>query len=242
MRNGVGSMKEWKDSAFLNRAVAEHGLEDVIPSELRQHMTLCSYEEGELVCAQGDPGQTLYFLIAGKLKIFTTSEEGKTLILSFKTPLELIGDIEYIRGTDIMNTVEAMTGVTMLAVPYRILRQYGDHPPLLHFLLQMITEKFFVKSASLSFNLLYPVEVRLASYLLSVSEESGEGGALVRSKRPVNLTDAAHLIGTSYRHVNRVIRQFDRDGLVERSRKGITVADRSKLQALAKHNIYEKEQ
>lgn len=238
-------MKEWKDLAFLNRAVAEHGLEDVIPPELRQHMTLCSYEEGELVCAQGDSGQTLYILVAGKLKIFTTSEEGKTLILSFKTPLELIGDIEYIRGTDIMNTVEAMTGVTMLAAPYRILRQYGDHPPLLHFLLQMITEKFFVKSASLSFNLLYPVEVRLASYLLSVSEESGEGGeggGPPRSKRPVNLTDAAHLIGTSYRHVNRVIRQFCKDGLVERSRRGITVADRSKLQALAKYNIYEKEQ
>lgn len=235
-------MKEWKDSGFLNRVLAEHGLEEVLHPPLRPHMSICPFEEGELVCSQGDPGHTLYVLIAGKLKIFTTSEEGKTLILSFKTPLELIGDIEYIRETDIMNTVEAMTPVTMLAIPYRVLRQYGDHAPLLQFLLKMITDKFFIKSASLSFNLLYPVEVRLASYLLSVSGGNGEGGEHSPSKRPVNLTDAAHLIGTSYRHVNRVIRQFCRDGLVERSRKGITVADRNKLQALAKHNIYEKEQ
>jgi CRP-like cAMP-binding protein len=235
-------MKEWKDSGYLSRVLGEYNLENVIHEPLRPHIAICSFEEGELVCSQGEPGHTLYVLIGGKLKIFTTSEEGKTLILSFKTPLELIGDIEYIRGTDIMNTVEAMTPVTMLAVPYRILHQYGDHAPLLQFLLHMITDKFFIKSASLSFNLLYPVEVRLASYLLSVSGGSGDGGGQPSSKRPVNLTDAAHLIGTSYRHVNRVIRQFCRDGLVERSRKGITVADRDKLQALAKHNIYEKEQ
>lgn len=231
-------MQEWKDSERLGELLAEHGLEEIISSPLRPHTAICTFEEGETVCAQGEPAQTLYVLIKGKLKIYTTSEEGKILILSFKTPLEVIGDIEYIRDTDIMNTVEAVTPASMLAIPYRILRQHGGHSPFLQFLLRMITEKFFIKSASLSFNLLYPVEVRLASYLLSVSESGTEGEGALDAK-PVNLTDAAHLIGTSYRHVNRVIRQFCRDGLVERCKSGVVVTDRCKLQEMAKHNIYE---
>ncbi|MNI98592.1 DNA-binding transcriptional activator YeiL [compost metagenome] len=51
--------------------------------------------------------------------------------------------------------------------------------------------------------------------------------------------DAANFIGTSYRHVNRVIRQFCAAGLVERSKGSIVVKDTEGLRALAGYNIYE---
>jgi CRP-like cAMP-binding protein len=213
-------------------------LESVFNEQILPHLSLYRFEQGELICSQGDPSEHLYLLVEGKVKIYTTSAEGKTLILSFKTPLELIGDIEYVRDIDIINTVEAVSSVCMIGVHHRWLRKYGkDYAPLLQFLLDIITRKFAIKSNSMSFNLMYPVEVRLASYLLSVSFDKSD--SLFNGQLSINIKDAANLIGTSYRHLNRVIGQFCAEGMIERSKGSILVKDREGLRAMANHNIYE---
>jgi CRP-like cAMP-binding protein len=127
----------------------------------------------------------------------------------------------------------------MIGVHHRWLKKYGkDYSPLLQFLLEIITQKFYMKSNSLSFNLMYPVEVRLASYLLSVSFD--ESDSLLKGQlRSTSLRDAANLIGTSYRHLNRVIQQFCTEGLIERNKGFIIIKNREGLNALASHNIYE---
>jgi CRP-like cAMP-binding protein len=81
------------------------------------------------------------------------------------------------------------------------------------------------------------VEVRLASYLLSVSFD--ESDSHFKGQLSISIKDAANLIGTSYRHLNRVIQQYCTEGLVERNKGFIVVKDREGLRALAGENIYE---
>ncbi|MEH7352972.1 cyclic nucleotide-binding domain-containing protein [Neobacillus drentensis] len=231
-------MKKMKDQEQIDQYIQAYQIESIFNEPLLPYLELYSFEQGELICSQGDPSQYLYVLVKGKIKISTTSPEGKTLILSFKTPLEVIGDVEYVRGIDFINTVEAVSSVMMIGIHYRWLENYGkDHSPLLQFLLDIITKKFTIKSTSLSFNLMYPVEVRLASYLLSVSFD--ESDSLCNGQLSISIKDAANLIGTSYRHLNRVIAQFCKEGLVERNNGFILVKDREGLSAIAGHNIYE---
>jgi CRP-like cAMP-binding protein len=231
-------MKEMNDAEQLKSYLYSYKLESVFNEQLLPHLSLYFFDQGELICSQGDPSDYLYLLVEGKVKIYTTSAEGKTLILSFKNPLELIGDIEYVRDIDIINTVEAVSSVCMIGVHHRWLKKYGkDYAPLLQFLLDIITRKFAIKSNSMSFNLLHPVEVRLASYLLSVSFDKSD--TLFNGQLSINIKDAANLIGTSYRHLNRVIGQFCTDGLIERNKGFILVKDREGLSSLANHNIYE---
>jgi CRP-like cAMP-binding protein len=231
-------MREWKDEDQLNSYLSAFELQSVFNEPIHSHLSLYSFNQGELICTQGDSSEYLYVLVKGKIKIYTTSEDGKLLILSFKTPLELIGDIEYDQNIDIINTVEAVTSVCMIGVHYSWLRKYGkDHAPLLQFLLEIITRKFTLKNNSMSFNIMYPVEVRLASYLLSVSFDKSD--SLFDGQIRISIKDAANLIGTSYRHLNRVIGQFCTEGLIERKRGFIFVKDREGLSELAKHNIYE---
>ena len=232
-------MKEIFDQEQINHYLKEHEIEAVFNDEIKAHMSISRFDQGELVCSQGDRPRALYVLVKGKVKIYTTSAEGKTLILSFKKPLELIGDIEYVRGSDIINTVEAVSPVDLIAIDHKWLKKYGkDHSPFLQFILEIITEKFHIKSNSMSFNLMYPVEVRLASYLLSVSYDETDS-LLNEQLNSINLKDAANLIGTSYRHVNRVIQQFSKDGLVERDNGRILILNRDGLSKLASNNIYE---
>ncbi|MDN4074080.1 Crp/Fnr family transcriptional regulator [Fictibacillus terranigra] len=232
-------MKEIKNREQLNSFMRAYKIDCLFNPQLMPHLKLYQFNRGENICSQGEPSEYLYVLVKGKVKVFTTSPEGKTLILSFKTPLELIGDIEYVRGTDTVNTVEAVSPVTMIGVHQRWLKKYAsEDSAFLQFLLKIITDKFYVKSNSLRFNLLYPVEVRLASYLLSVSFD--ESNSLLTGQHSAgSLKDAANLIGTSYRHMNRVIRQFCNEGLVDRNSKGILVKDREGLRRLANDNIYE---
>ncbi|MBP3040465.1 cyclic nucleotide-binding domain-containing protein [Bacillaceae bacterium Marseille-Q3522] len=232
-------MKEIKDCEQVNHYLHSFRIESVFNEQLIPHLSLYSFELGEPICSQGEVSRYLYVLVKGKVKIYTTSEEGKSLILSFKTPLDLIGDIEYVQETDIVNTVEAVSSVAMIGIHHHWLKKYGNKDAqLLQFLLKIITNKFYIKSNSLSFNLLYPVEVRLASYLLSMSFD--ESDSMFRGQiSTAGLMDAANMIGTSYRHLNRVIRRFCEEGLIERKKEFIVVKDKEGLSALAGNNIYE---
>ncbi|TVX93540.1 Crp/Fnr family transcriptional regulator [Paenibacillus agilis] len=232
-------MQEAKDREQLEHYLQAYQLKAIFNESLLPHLSLFHFKQGESICTQGESSHYLYILVKGKIKVYTTSAEGKALILSFKTPLEVIGDIEYLRNIDFINTVEAVSPVSMIAIHHRWLRKYGqDYAPLLNFLLDIITKKFCVKSNSMSFNLMYPVEVRLASYLLSIS--SDESGYLFNGQLgTISLKDAANLVGTSYRHLNRVIQQFCAEGLVERNKGGILIKNRDGLRALASESIYE---
>lgn len=232
-------MKEIKDIEQLTSYLHSYQIESVFNDQIMPYLSLYHFEKGELICSQGEPSQNLYVLVKGKVKIYTTSSEGKTLILSFKTPLEVIGDIEYVRGINIINTVEAVSPVRMIGIHHQWLERFGkDYAPFLKFLLDILAEKFYINSNSSRLNLMYPVEVRLASYLLSISFD--ESNSPYKGQISIgSLLDVANLIGTSYRHLNRVIRQFCTDGLIERTKGNILVKDWDGLKALASESIYE---
>ncbi|MDF2689869.1 MAG: Crp/Fnr family transcriptional regulator, partial [Microvirga sp.] len=86
-------MREIPDRDQLNRHLRAHRLEAVFPEALQPHLSLVEFAPGDLICTQGAPAETLYVLVKGKVKVYTTSAEGKSLILSFKKPLDLFGDI-----------------------------------------------------------------------------------------------------------------------------------------------------
>jgi CRP-like cAMP-binding protein len=239
--NGEGDrrMKELNDREAVKDYLIAHKIEDIFSEKIFPHLSLYSFDQGEMICSQGEAANHLFVLVKGKVKIFTTSEEGKTLILSFKTPLEVIGDIEFVQEIATINTVEAVSPVVMIGVRQNVLRRnFIEHAPFLQFLLKIITKKFHMNSKSMRFNMLYPVEVRLASYLVSAAYDENEdlvNGQLSTS----NFTDTANLIGTSYRHLNRVIQQFSKDGLVERMKGSMLIKDMEGLKSLAKQNLYQ---
>ncbi|UUZ86322.1 cyclic nucleotide-binding domain-containing protein [Paenibacillus sp. P26] len=232
-------MKIMEDQELIKHYLQVHNIENTFPEAMIPYFSLHRFHPGELICSQGEAAHHMYVQVKGKVKVYTTSSLGKTLVLSFKNPLEVIGEIEYLRGISFLNTVEAVSSVDMITIHHRRLDQYGKaYPPLLQFLLDIISRKFCLKSDFLTFNLLYPVEIRLASYLMSVSMDE-TNSCTNKQISAEHLRDAANLIGTSPRHLNRIIRQFCEKGLMVRSKDGIAIRDWEKLESLVSHNIYE---
>ena len=217
----------------MENYIKEFSLDRVLNQELIQALAVNEYSKGDLIIQQGENPLYLFFLVRGKTKTYKTSEEGKRLILSFREKFDITGDIEFVQQAPYVNTVEAITDVKMLTIPIHIAQKYGmSHLPFVQFVLERITEKLYANSNALTFNLMYPVEVRLCSYLLSVSLD----GVTVPARE---LKDAADLIGTSKRHMNRIIVDLCKQSIVERKENSILIINYERLVELAKNNIYE---
>ena len=81
-------------------------------------------------------------------------------------------------------------------------------------------------SVSNSVNILYPLENRLASYILaSYTNED--------NNNTENLTQIAEFLGTSYRHLLRVVKEFELEKIIKRDNKKLVILDKDKLEELA---------
>ncbi|MGM0896973.1 MAG: Crp/Fnr family transcriptional regulator [Bacillota bacterium] len=217
----------------INEYLHQYELADLFPPGVIDSMHIESFAAGHRLFSQGDAADTLYLLVEGKLKISMLSPEGKRLILAFKTPFDIVGDIEYVQKCPFINTVEAVTDLVLLRVPHKALdHEMSGNALFQQFLLETITRKFVTKAQELNFNLLYAVDVRVASYLLSMTPDKP------RLDSP-SLVDMADLIGTSYRHLNRVLQKFEQSGWIQRNNGKIDLLDRDALLDQAGHNIYE---
>ncbi|MED3552511.1 Crp/Fnr family transcriptional regulator [Cytobacillus praedii] len=232
-------MKEIIDKNSLLEYLEQLGLNRIFSEEVKGKLSLYHFQQGEIICLKGEEIQKMYFLVKGKVKIFATSAEGKTFIVRFKTPLAVIGDVEYVKRTEAFNTVETISEGLMIGVHFDELRgMKTNQMEFLNFLLAIVTEKFYTESHATSLNMLYPVETRLASYLLSLSSER-EGSLFHREMQTSNLTDIADLIGTSYRHLNRVINKLSKEGIILRKKGSLYIKDIERLKEHADGNIYE---
>ena len=106
------------------------------------------------------------------------------------------------------------------------------------FLLQNIANTLKISTRFTALNLLYPVEVRVASYLLSISTDSN-GNMYKEDLDSTSVSSITDFIGVSYRHVIRVLQKFYSEKLIEKNNGVIVIKDFSRMKEVTKDNIYE---
>ncbi|PHD58484.1 Crp/Fnr family transcriptional regulator [Bacillus wiedmannii] len=197
------------------------------------------FEKGELICNIDDAMDRLYFVVKGKVKVYTITPEGKKLILRFINPLAVVGDIELIQNSKAHNVVEACSDVIAISISHAVIRNKLLHDPIfMNFLLENIANTLKISTRFTALNLLYPVEVRVASYLLSISTDSN-GNMYKKDLDATSISSIADFIGVSYRHVIRVLQKFYKEKLIEKRNGVIVIKEFFKMKEVAKDNIYE---
>ncbi|MBE9916695.1 cyclic nucleotide-binding domain-containing protein [Paenibacillus donghaensis] len=204
---------------------------DGIPFELR------SYDEGEIVLEEGDSMDALLFLVEGKVKISSSVQTGKSLLLRFCEPFAVMGDIELIQKVGVQSQVEAVCPTQCIAIPFTYIEEHLMlDPKFLMSLLKEVTYKLQTCTTASRVNLLASVENRFASYLLTTLQEKNNFGKEIRT---TNTQEIADLIGTTSRHLNRVILNLTEQGVIYRERDTIYILDETKLQELSNGIRYE---
>ncbi|MFC4601210.1 cyclic nucleotide-binding domain-containing protein [Cohnella hongkongensis] len=231
-------MRTIRDPALLRSVMDEHRLSGKFGEKTEKVMELYEFGKGELICRAEDSLDHLFMLVRGKVKIYRVLPNGKSILLRFNNPLSLIGDMETLGDLKVSSSVESVGESLFIGIKRQALANTAsEDPAFLRFIILHLARKLSTNSSVASLNLLYPVETRFASYLVAITTDEHDRER-IEELRASKLTDIAELLGTSYRHLNRVIAQFVEQGLIERSRGALYVKDIAGLRRLASGTLY----
>ena len=226
-------MMKTRDFKRMEKYIAEYGIDEIFSNDMRPFMELFLFEKGEYICRDGENIDYLLFLVEGKAKVYVTLSNGKSLLLYFYKGFKVIGDMEMINLQSVSVNLQAIEDTYCIGISIENVRKYLlEDAKFLRFVCVSLGEKLSSCSKNSSINLLYPLENRLASYIIATEEIMDCDGrkALVFNE---NLTEIAELLGTSYRHLLRTLSALCKKGLLKKNYGYFEVVDEDNLKKLA---------
>ncbi|OPY15966.1 MAG: cAMP receptor protein [Syntrophus sp. PtaB.Bin075] len=189
------------------------------------------YDKGKEIFAEGDEGGGFYIVASGQVKVFKLSPEGKEHILHIYGPGHSFGEVPVFSGERFPASAETLLKSHLLFFPRTdFVALLSGNPSLCMNLLADLSlrlRQFTIQIENLT---LKEVPGRLASYLLTLSDEEGQENSLSLN---ISKGQLAGLLGTIPETLSRIFLKMNNAGLIEVKGKEITILDRNGLQALA---------
>jgi len=200
---------------------------------LLQATTTRKLKPKEVLCRKGDPGNQLYGILSGSLKVTTTGTDGKDVMFGLMGAGEVIGEIALLDGEARSATVTAVEATELLTLHRRELTPFLETNPRAAIeLAGVLAARVRKLSDRAEDRQTMPLPGRLAKRLLSLAEQYGKRpivGGPVEIRMPQQ--DLADLVGTSRESVNKQLRAWKEDGIVELGRAKVVL---KRPEALAK--------
>lgn len=193
------------------------GAPDPVLDKLAAVATLKHFSANSFVWTTGQTTSEVYGLVTGRLRISIASAMGQEFALIDWEPGAWLG--EQLLGVDEphMLEVRVLASSDLLAIPGQVVMEVGESWPRLY---RNLYRANWVNTRGLyeilSAVLFYPLKARVAGRVLALLEEHGqrvEDGILLDIKLSQN--DFARLAMGSRQRVNRIFRDWDKQGLVE---------------------------
>lgn len=225
-------MQRIDDQLKLKYYIDKYNIRGIFNNNMEKYMELHLFDKDEHICWNNDKLEYFYFLVEGKMRVYTLLKNGKSLLLQFYKPFTIIGDVEFNKIDTASSNVQAIESSLLIGIPFDQLREKArDDTKFLLFITNTLSTKLIISSSSSSINLLYPLENRLASYILATSVNDNK--LAVDRIYPQKLTEIADLLGTSYRHLVRTINKLCQQKIIKKEKGTIIILDKGALEELA---------
>lgn len=219
-----------KDLNLIDKYINIHNINSLFSPYIKENLELLFFDKRELIFKEGDSIRYLMFFVEGKAKVYMTLKNGKLLLLDFYKELDTLGDLELVTNDISSCNVEAIEPCVCIGIPIKIMRNnYNSDVNLLKFLCNSLGEKLKRSSKNSSINLLYPLENRLASYIISIGVKED----CKYFKFDETLTIISELLGTSYRHLLRTLNKLGDKKILCRKEDFYIILDYEKLKKLS---------
>src|ERR1700723_3093755 len=185
---------------------------------LTQHntrWTSSNYQEDQIVYAQGDPADSVFYVHSGKVKVTVVSKFGKEAIVAIRGPDEFCGE-GAMTGTPLrLATTTTMSPCEIVRLePETIVRLLHENEEFAdYFLVHLLTRTARVE-ADLVDQLFNSSEMRLARALLLLANYGNEVDPEPIPLH-VNQNTLAEMIGATRSRVNFFMNKFRKLGLIK---------------------------
>jgi len=209
---------------FLQSVPYFSGLSATELDSIREFIFEKKAERGEMILAEGEPADILYFVASGAVKVFKTSTEGKKQILTIVRPGESFNDVPIFDGGPNPASAEAMGSVVLYSIRRSELEVIlRNHPRVALNVTKVLAEQarhLGLLVEDLSFR---HVIGRVAKILI---EHAGDG----TGPRPrLTQQEIAAMAGTVREVVGRSLKALEEEGAIRLERHRIVVADMDAL-------------
>jgi CRP/FNR family transcriptional regulator, cyclic AMP receptor protein len=185
---------------------------------LTQHRTrwiLSKYHENQIIYAQGDPADSIYYIHKGRVKVTVASPRGREAVLAIRGPNEFCGEGALIEKARRLATVRTVSKCEIIRLEKEVVvRLLHQSPEFADYFLDHLLARTARVEADLVDRLFNRSEMRLARALLLLAN-SGKDDISDPVPVKVNQETLAALIGTTRSRVNVFLNKFRRLGLID---------------------------
>lgn len=214
-RNASGGARELLSGHLL--------LDQLEPHELDRLMAFARterYGANEVIFCKGDPGHSMMAIVAGRIKISSSSPKGKEAVLAILGNGEILGEMALLDGKPRSADATALEPSELLVLHRREFLPFLERNPKICIrLLVILSDRLRRTSELVEDRAFMSLPSRLAKMLLDLAHSDGrEGPEGVRIEFGMSQGNLGALLGASRESVNKQLGAWQNEGLIRMGR------------------------
>ena len=198
---------------------------------LRASMVESRVPRGDAIFTEGEPGDRMYVILNGKVKLGQTSTDGRESLLAVLGPGEVFGELSLFDPGPRTATATAVTDVVVIGLGHDNLRPWlAGRPEVAESLLQALAQRLRRTNETLADLVFSDVPGRVAKLLLELADKFGQpgpDGILVH--HDLTQEELAQLVGASRETVNKALADFTQRGWIVVDQREVVLVDVERL-------------
>jgi CRP/FNR family transcriptional regulator, cyclic AMP receptor protein len=211
-------------------------LTDEDASALRAGIINVHLDRSERLFSEGDPGDKLYIILSGKIKLTKAAPDGRENLLSVHGPGEMFGELSLFDPIPRTSSATAVTSAVLAGIAHDDLRSWlSNRPAVAMHLLQALAQRLRRINEVKADLVFTDVPGRVAKALLDLAERFGSPGMLgIQVNHDLTQEELAQLVGASRETVNKALADFAARGWIQLAAKSVLITDIDRLRKRAR--------
>ena len=198
---------------------------------LFESMQQIELSRGDVLFREGEPGDRLYVIASGKIKLGRRSNDGRENLLSILGPGEMFGELSLFDPGPRTATASSVADSVIYELGHDQLVEWIEkHPSVAKHLLNALARRLRSTNETLADLVFSDVPGRVAKALLDLStrfgEETDEG---IRVAHDLTQEELAQLVGASRETVNKALADFASRGWLRLEPRSVVIMDIERL-------------
>lgn len=218
------------EDAFL-RAPLVGALDTEGAAALRASLTEINVAKGDVLFHEGQPGDRMYVILEGKVKLGQTSSDGRESLMGVLGPGEMFGELSLFDPGMRTSTATALTDAIVLGLSHDQLGPWlSGRPEVAAALLQALARRLRRTNEAMADLVFSDVPGRVAKALMDLGEKFGAitpDGLMVT--HDMTQEELAQLVGASRETVNKALADFAQRGWIRLESRQVLILDVERL-------------
>jgi CRP-like cAMP-binding protein len=198
---------------------------------LRSSLVEIGITKGQALFREGEPGDQMYVILDGKVKLGQTSPDGRESLLAVLGPGEMFGELSLFDPGLRASTATALTDAIVLGLSNEQLMPWlAGRPEVAAALLQALARRLRRTNEAMGDLVFSDVPGRVAKALMDLGEKFGtvtSEGLLVT--HDMTQEELAQLVGASRETVNKALADFTQRGWIRLESRQVVILDVERL-------------